>query len=274
MKFAFSTVCGPTWDIETTLGRARSLGYDGVELHGPLDDSQASIGNVFLTAPAKLRDEFPATGIELACLSSEIAFTGNARTDAAQADHLKRYLDTAAAVGSARVKVRDVQTHAGVSKLSAAVAMGDWLLPLGDYAADREVTIVIENTITLRRAREMWAVLDRLAHPAIACSWNVLSAALAGESPWVSVPVLNSKIAYARIADAKITPAGAAYCPLGDGDVPGAQFITRLRGIGYGGYVTVNQPSEVADEADLSNAIAKLNAWMQLGVEVAKPARK
>jgi sugar phosphate isomerase/epimerase len=47
---------------------------------------------------------------------------------------------------------------------------------------------------------------------------------------------------------------------LGQGNVPVENLIERLRGIGFGGYVTVDAPDDL-----LSDAIQKLRAW-------AKPA--
>src|SRR5882724_8784872 len=123
----------------------------------------------------------------------------------------------------------------------------------------------------------MWSILDRLQHPAIACCWDVFNAALIGESPYISVPTLNSKIAYCQIKDAKFGQLGASYCKLGDGDVDGATFITRLRGIGYEGYVTVEWekawlPGLAEPEEILPDAVKKLKEWQQLGVEEPEPA--
>jgi fatty-acyl-CoA synthase len=144
--------------------------------------------------------------------------------------------------------------------------LGDWLLPLGDYAAQHDVTIVIENALSFRAAKEMWSILDRLNHPSIACCWDVFNAALIGESPFLSVPVLNSKIQYTQVKDAKLGPLGATYCKLGEGDVAVQKFVTRLMGVGYAGYVTVEWekawlPGLAEPEEILPDSIAKLRSW-------------
>src|SRR5437867_2776615 len=59
---------------------------------------------------------------------------------------------------------------------------------------------------------------------------------------------------------------GATYCKLGEGDVPVEKFITRLMGIGYNGYVTVEWekawlPGLAEPEEILPDSIQKLRKW-------------
>jgi len=266
MKFAFSTVACPKWDFATIVDRAREWGYHGVEVRGFLNETLLTAANVFLTDPEKVRRTFEAGGVDIACLSSSVAMTGKRRADAKQAADVRTFVDTAGRIGCRLVKVFDTQVRPGQGRGSAGSDLGDWLLPLGDYAADRGVTIVVENALSIRAAKEMWAILDRLNHPAVGCCWDVFNAALIGERPAVSVSVLNNRIQYAHVKDAKFGPLGATYCKLGEGDVAVENFVTRLRGIGYGGYVTVEWekawlPALAEPEEVLPDAIAKLRKW-------------
>ena len=274
MKFAFSTVSCPKWDFETIVSRAREYGYDGVEIRGFLNESLLTSANVFVTAPDSVHRAFSAGGVKIACLASSIAMdqgggswrfwreTPNDR----QSRELRTFIDTASRLGCPLVKIFDTQVRPGQSRDSAGVALGDWLLPHADYAAERDVVILIENALSFRSAKEMWSILDRLQHPSIACCWDVFNAALVGESPYFSVPVLNSKIAYTQVKDAKLGPLGATYCKLGEGDVPVEKFVTRLMGVGYNGYVTVEWekawlPGLAEPEEILPDAIQKLRKW-------------
>jgi sugar phosphate isomerase/epimerase len=274
MKFAFSTVSCPTWDFDTIVTRAREYGYHGVEIRGFLNESVPTTANVFAENLDRLRGTFDAAGVAVACLASSIAMEqagpawkvwgrgGNAR----RASELRTYIDAAQRLGSPLVKTFDTQVRAGQSRSTAGVALGDWLLPMADYAADRGIVIVIENALSFRASKEMWSILDRLQHPSIACCWDVSNAALIGESPYFSVPVLNSKIAYTQVKDAKLGSLGATYCKLGEGDVPVEKFITRLRGVGYTGFVTVEWekawlPGLAEPEEMLPDAIEKLRKW-------------
>jgi sugar phosphate isomerase/epimerase len=274
MKFAFSTVSCPKWDFETIVSRAREYGYDGVEIRGFLNESLLTSANVFLADPGKVHDVFERGRVRIACLASSIAmeqggagwrFWRGSPNDR-HADELRTFIDTANRLGCPLVKTFDTQVRPGQSRAAAGVALGDWLLPLADYAADRDVVIVIENALSFRSAKEMWSILDRLQHPSIACCFDLFNAATVGESPYFSVPVLNSKIAYTQVKDAKLGPLGATYCKIGEGDVPVEKFVTRLMGIGYNGYVTVEWekawlPGLAEPEEILPDAIQKLRKW-------------
>ncbi|MGH7180083.1 MAG: sugar phosphate isomerase/epimerase family protein [Tepidisphaeraceae bacterium] len=289
MKFAFSTVSCPNWDFETIASRAKEYGYDGVEVRGFLDETILTASNVFLTEPRKLRALFDYHGVKLCCLSSSIAMSGKARIDRRRAQEARTFIDTANQLGCPMVKVFDSQVMPGgvinltklgdYSRASAGVALGEWLLPLGDYAAARDVVIVVENALSFRDSKEMWMILDRLSHPSIACCWDVFNAALIGESPYLSVPTLNSKIAYTQVRDAKLGPLGASYCKLGEGDVPVQKFLTRLRGIGYDGWVTLEWdkawlPNIAEPEDILPDSIKKLREWTKPQEEEEKPKKK
>lgn len=281
MKFAFSTVACPAWDFPTIAARAKEYGYDGVEIRGFLDDAPPGIAaNVFLTDPAKVRATFADAGVEIACLASSVAMAHDRKANAALARDLSAYIDTAAKLGCRTVKLFDTDVRPGQTRATAAVALGKWLEPLGDVAAHHDITLVVENALSFRTAKELWLMLETINHPNVAACWDVFNAALIGESPNVSVPVLNSRIQYVQLKDAKLGPLGAAYCKLGDGDVNLKRFLTRLQGIGYTGYVTLEWekawlPNIAEPEEILPDSIKKLRDWTTPKVsesKVKKPA--
>ena len=266
MKFAFSTIGCPKWDFETLVLRAKEYGYDGVEIRGFLNESVLTAANVFLSDPAKVRRIFTDAGLSICCLASSIAFARDKKRDAQLAGDLKLFIETAKAIGCPMVKIFDTQVKAGKSRSGVGIAFGDWLVPLADYAAQHDVTIMIENALSFRSAKEMWTIVDRLNHPSIGVCWDIFNAAMIGESPYVSVPVLNQLIQYVQVKDAKLGPLGATYCKLGEGDVPVRKFLTRLRGIGYDGWVTLEWekawlPNLAEPEEIFPDAITKLREW-------------
>lgn len=282
MRFAFSTVSCPKWDLDAVITHAREYGYHGVEIRGFLNEPAVTNSNVFGpdANPDRVHNLFSSAGVNVACLASSIAmrqpgaawrFWRRSPNDRFASD-LRIFIDTARRLDCHLVKIFDTQVRPGQSRATAGVALGDWLLPLADYAADRDVVIVIENALSFRAAKEMWSILDRLQHPSIACCWDLFNAALIGESPYFSVPVLNTRIAYAQVKDAKLGPLGATYCKLGEGDVPVEKFITRLKGVGYTGYVTVEWekawlPGLAEPEEILPDAAEKLKKWAASGAD-------
>ncbi len=267
MKFAFSTLCTPTWDFQTIVARAKEYGYDGVEIRGFLNESILTASNIFLTDPRKVADIFKQNGIAVACLSSSIAFTANRKRDKQAAGELSTFIDTARLLDCPMVKISDTQVRPGQSRDEAASALAQWLSPLGDYAAERDVTIVIENLLSFRHAKELWIILEMLSHPAVGACWDVFNAALIGEVPAISVPTLNNRIQYVQVKDATLGPLGASFGRLGEGNVRVQDLLKRLLGIGYTGWVSFEWekawlPNMIGEPQDmLPDAIKKLREW-------------
>jgi sugar phosphate isomerase/epimerase len=267
MKFAFSTLCAPTWDFATIVARAKEYGYDGIEIRGFLNESLLTASNVFLSDPRKVADIFKQADVHVACLSSSIAFTGQSRRDRQTAQDLRTFIDTARLLDSPIVKISDTQVGPGKSRDEAASTLAQWLSPLGDYAAEREVMIVIENLLSFRHAKELWVILEMLSHPAVAACWDVFNAALVGEVPSISVPVLNNRIQYVQVKDATLGPLGASFGRLGEGNVKVQDLFRRLMGIGYSGWVSFEWekawlPNMIGEPQDmLPDAIKKMREW-------------
>lgn len=259
MKIAFSTASVPAWDVGTTLARAKAMGFDGVELGHAPDD---------LADVARVAKEM---GVGIACLCTPASYTGRGYEDRVAGGVIESAVDAARALGCPCVRILDpAEGRLGESGL---IRFGDFLAPLADYALQRDVTLLVENARSLRTARQLWTLLDRLNHPSLGVCWNVRSAVLAGESPQISVPVLNTRIHHVRLADARIDDRGVTAVQFGDGQFPIPALLNRLRGIGYGGYVSVayGDLGENA-EAFLAESLKRLREWTRPQVE-AKAAK-
>jgi len=269
MKFAFSTVSCPAWDFETIVARAAEYGYDGVEIRAFSNESVLTAANVFLSDPQKVRRLFAEKNIEICCLASSIAMMQEKKRDRAVADDLRRHIDTAQQIGCPIVKIFDTQVRPGRSRATTGIALSNWLMPLADYAAERGVIIAIENALSFRNAKELWGIVDRMNHPSVGIAWDLFNAAMVGEGPAYSVPTLNSKIVYTQVKDAKLGPLGATLTRIGEGDVKVRDFLRRLRGVGYEGYVTVEWekawlPNLAEPEEILPQAIETLRGWAKV----------
>jgi sugar phosphate isomerase/epimerase len=137
---------------------------------------------------------------------------------------------------------------------------------MGELAGERDLTVVIENTPYFQKARDFWLMLESLDSPSVGVSWNLLSAAQAGETPFVSVPTLGSRIKNAQVADAILKSTPPSYARLGEGDLPVEAFVKRLLGIGYRGFITVDYSAGKLADADapeqlLSSALTQLKKW-------------
>ncbi|MGA2500519.1 MAG: sugar phosphate isomerase/epimerase [Tepidisphaeraceae bacterium] len=264
MKFAFSTLACPKWDLATIAAKACEYGYDGVEIRAFLNENILTTANVFLTDPAKVRELFARAGAAIACLSTSVAMTGDKGRDRLAATDLRHSIDVAATLGTGYVKIFDLQLRPGQNREAAAAAMGQWLRPLADYAAEKSLKILVENQLSFRRASELWLIIETAAHPAVAACWDVLNAALAGERPAVSVPTLNSRIELVQVKDAYLRDVGANYCKLGDGDLRVPELVNRLKGIGYDGWISFEfEKAWLANLAEPEESLAQAIAVLR-----------
>jgi sugar phosphate isomerase/epimerase len=225
----------------------------------------ASVTHILAEPEAAARTSNDA-GLAVCCLSSDIAFTQDKPSDAKSSETIRGLILAASRLRCPAVRVLAAQVQPKQSRGSVASMWADWLRPSADLAADHGVSLLVENSLSFPVARELWSLLETMVHPAIAISWNLLNALSAGEQPAVSVPTLGSRIALARATDQRLTDGAATPCQLGEGDVAVRKLVTRLRGIGYRGWISVGWDGQIRQpqatfDAMAADAVAKLKDW-------------
>jgi hypothetical protein len=83
---------------------------------------------------------------------------------------------------------------------------------------------------------------------------------MGGESGQVSVPTLNRRIGHVHVGDGVIGEGGVVPVQLGDGAVGVKGVLERLRGVGFGGYLSVNRVVG-EPEAFLGEAVRRVREW-------------
>ncbi len=268
MKLAFSTVACPDWTLDQVVDQASALGYDGVELRTLGPGGSGLSCDPALSDPAKVRSAFERAGVEPVCLSTSAALH---HRDSTTIHRVRRQLledmKTAAQIGCAQVRVFGNQVQAGRDRQAAIQHISTVVLPLLDTAAEVGVQLLFENAGSFNRAKEWWWLFNLVDHPMLGLCWNVANAAAAGEPPSVSVPCLNSRIRLGKVKDTHVGE-GSGFVPLGDGTVGVEQFIKRLAGIGFDGFVTVEWdrvwlPALAPAEEYLPDALKRLRGWLE-----------
>ena len=195
-------------------------------------------------------DAASAAASGIAAIRTDIGFTGGASADQSAADEIKKLIARAAAINCSILQLPDVAEASHFKRPPSPMAIGDWLSTLVDYAADHDVTLAVVNGSTVRNARMMWNLLERVNHPAIGCCWDVDISRRWGEDPTVSTLTMGSRIVAARISTLGETT---------------RKFIIRLRGIGFDGWVTV-MDTAMAN----ATAVATLRGWISPPASVKK----
>jgi sugar phosphate isomerase/epimerase len=115
MKFSFSTLSCPTWDLPTVVARAKEYDYDGVELPAFFRQSNPTAIDLFAEAAA-IPDAFAAADLCVSCVATPVTFRcGRGDADAREAENLKYAVMVARQVNCSIVRLLDPRLI-GVSK--------------------------------------------------------------------------------------------------------------------------------------------------------------
>jgi len=290
MMISFPTVVCGALDFPTAAAIASRLGFDGVELHAFADPSFASASNALLTSTEKINRIFTDANAAISSLN-----VGSAGSELANRISLAAGLHCSAV----RFECGDLLSR----NLKTSNRAVDFIRLCADRAAANQITLLLENKPINGSANALWHLLDRINHPAVACCWNTLSAFIAGDSPAVAVPTLNSRIKFVLLADGKPSPSTGLFSDgpegrvsaqvsekstalravaklndeifskvdLGTGEVPVRKTLDRLRGIGFQNGLIISPPMAASIEIleqSLQKSLDTLRLWNILPVPV------
>ena len=268
VKLAFSTVACPDWTLAEVLEQAKQMGYEGVELRTLGTGSSALASDPALAQPQKVRRLLDDSGVAPVCLSTSVALHHRDSADAQRADQQAlAYLDLASQIGCPQLRVFGYKVRPGQNRQAVIQQIAQRAKPLVDRAAEQGVRLLFENAGSFNRAKEWWWLFNLIDHPMIGMCWNVANAAAAGEPPSVSVPCLNTRIHLAKVKDTHIGE-GSGFVGLGSGTVGVQEFVKRLLGVGFDGFITFEWdrlwlPSLAPAQEVLPEAHKRLAGWLE-----------
>lgn len=239
MRLSFMTFACPQWDLPDVLAAAARYGYDGIE---PRLDSQHAHGlEVDLSARgrAQARAAAAAAKVELCCLATSLTVikldaTGRAALLADTEARVRLAADLG--IPGLRVFAGGIPPHVDRDEALAAGAAN--LRALGDVAAAAGVELWLETHDTVSAAKLAGAMINAADHPAVHANYDILHPLRMGEAVADSFAALAGHIRHTHWHDAKVTGADAEITRLGEGDVPLAEIVRRLRAVGYTGYLS------------------------------------
>ncbi len=246
MQLAFSTLACPTWSLEEILAAAGRYGYDGVEWRGLQGEIDLRNTDAFALANiAATRARFEAARVRAACLSSSVTMVAATVDDVSRkqaASQAEAYVDMAQAVGAPFVRLFCGNLPVGMPADTALGHAADDLRELGDFAAVRGVTLVVETHDAFTRTELLMELIRRARHPAVQVLWDIHHPyRISGESVGHSLRALDGHVRYTHLKDSVLNADGDGYTyvPIGQGDVPLREAIDGLRGAGYDGFLTI-----------------------------------
>ena len=261
MNFAFMSFSCPQATFGEMLALAVQYGYDGVE---PRAGGNQNHG-VELEASAGQRASFRAqaaeAGIAICCLAAGARFADPASRDV-QVEESLQYIDLAAEIGAATVRVFGGRIPAGISREAAIDGVTDALKRLAERADARGVVVCLETHDDWCNPEDVAAVMERVDHAAIGVNWDAAHPLRqAGWSLADSYRTLRPWIRHVHMHDMFLAVDRLDYTALGTGDVDHQEVLELLHGGGYVGYLSGEWIDWEPPEVHLPREIATLRGY-------------
>ncbi len=239
MKLAFSTLGCPEWGWDDVLSAASDLGYDGVEIRGLSNELYApSISEFTHRHIGQTKDRLAMLGLAIPCLASACVFGAESGYQSALAEG-RAYIDTAKTVGAQFVRVMCEGTAAPEKNVDTSLVKKA-LCELGNYAAPRGVTVLLETNGWYADSSRLAQLYSEIEEPGLGILWDVHHPyRFFGEKPAETIARIGKWIRYIHIKDSVIEGGSVRYRMLGEGNLPIKDFISALGDIGYDGWYTL-----------------------------------
>jgi sugar phosphate isomerase/epimerase len=237
LPLAFSTLGCPAWEWKKILEFAQANGFSAIELRGVTGNLDLPSCPEF--APGKIaqtKKQVADHGLKISDLgSSSEMHTAEPDKRAKQLADGRRFVDLAAALGVPYVRVFGNELRGPREEVLARVA--DGLHQLGEYAASRGVTVIIESHGDFVHSPTLKEVLTRADSKGVALLWDAHHTFVDGhEEPENTVAELGPWIRHTHLKDSVQDGKERKYVLTGKGDVPVERQVQVLRQMGYQGY--------------------------------------
>lgn len=286
IRLAASTTAFADWSLSSALTELQTMGYVGVDLATRFGRGKAEFTcDPRRENPSAIRDQLTAAGLSPVCLSTNITFSDPSdETGHAAASWTRDAAKLAAELGAPAVCVLAGHTPRGEHPRTTLGRIARRALAVADDVGAQGVQLLFENGGSYCTARDWWWALDVARHPMVGLVWNPATAAVAGELPAVSVPMLNSKIRMVRLSDLEPADTDGRLsldrpAPLGQGVLDIPALLHRLMGVGYQGDIVVDwdrlaRPGIAAVGEVLPEARQQMADWIKAVQEAGKPPAK
>lgn len=238
MKFSFTNLGCPNWNLEEIADRAAEYGYDGVELRSHSDNPYL-FPNPPLTHRKYVKEIFDKRNLSICCIS---AYSRFASSDEKTLEENKQILIDDI------ILARDlgtpfVRSFLGESKNLTNEQVIEYAAPYLNYCADFAdsfgIKVVFETHDAWCGGELMKLAFSKITSNGAAVLWDVANNHERGESVKGFYDCIGSKCVHVHLKDIRKGEDGKTkLCLTGDGSVSIKECIDTLRGANYDGYIT------------------------------------
>jgi sugar phosphate isomerase/epimerase len=233
MKFAFSTLGCPDWEIDQILDTARSEGYDGVELRhykGSLELPQVLAA--FPDGPAGFRRRFERAGVEICCLDTSI-YLSDPDPSISEGE---RMVELAMMLGAPYLRVFGGDVQKGETRDACLKRAAAKVEQLGKRAAQRGKRVLLETHDAFSSGKDVAELLGAVTGEGTGVLWDLNHPYRQKESPEQTAALIGRQTYHVHVKDSDDTD---GLTLLGEGSLPLEALLRALHVTGYSGYLAL-----------------------------------
>ncbi|MGI8597827.1 MAG: sugar phosphate isomerase/epimerase family protein, partial [Chitinophagaceae bacterium] len=221
---SFSTLGCPDWTFQQITNFAVQHGYKGIEVRGlqrELDLTKSPEFNTEANRKATVA-HMKAKGLSFVGLgaSANLHFKEGAEREK-NMDEAKRFIDLANQIHCPYVRVFPNKFPKEQTKIETIDLIVKGLLELGDYAKQKNVTVLMETHGDVVKIDDLLTIMKSAEHDHVGLVWDISNMwTVTKESPAEAWSILHKYILHTHIKDARIANDKLSYTLLGEGDVP------------------------------------------------------
>ncbi len=254
---SFSTLGCPDWSFEKIVSFATANNYNGIEFRGiqrelDLTKCAAFSNDDNIKTSLQFLQKNNLKVVDLGSSAELHHAEGEERQK--NIDEAKRFIDLAQKLDCPYIRVfpndfPDNQTHEETIQLIA-----DALKELGDYAADKNVTVLLETHGKVIYAADVLNIMQQANNAHVGLVWDVYNMwSVTKEPPEQVYASLKNYIRHTHIKDAKFINGKDEYVLMGEGTSPIFEAVDVLAKNNYNGYYSFEWEKlwhpEIADSA-------------------------
>jgi sugar phosphate isomerase/epimerase len=236
LKYSFMTFSTTELTLAQDLDVARRYGYDGIELR---IDANHKHGVEVATGPgerAAIRKAFADAGIAAACVATSLTYADPQKTTA-MLEQTHERIELTADIGAPTMRVFGGNLPDGVTREQAYERVALSLSEVASHAKERGVTLAFETHDAWTDPRDVAEVLRRVAHPNIACNWDILHPVRTKKASLEeSFSILEPWIRHLHIHDG--SGDGIKSVPIGTGIIDHRTVLKCLKSIAFTGFLS------------------------------------
>ena len=262
VNYSFMTFSCTELDWDGVLAAAARFGYDGVEPRAQARHAHGIETSTTDEERQTIRAKAEAASIAISCLatSCRYALDEPAELDAMM-DDSRDLIRLAGDIGAPCLRVFGGALPEGMARGDASRRVSDCLASLAPDARAAGVTLCIETHDSWCDARDLAAIVERVAHPHVAVNWDIMHPCRVGLTIDEAFAAVGPYVRHSHFHDGKTAERGFNLCPIGEGDVDHRRAVALLQQSGYTGHMSGEWINWTPWEEHLPQELAAMRSY-------------